>query len=42
MTLPMPTPVANPSLVIVATAVVPVYLLFRQARLVDPRRGGPL
>ena len=33
---------ALPALVIVAAAVVPVYLLFRQARLVDPHRGGPL
>jgi iron(III) transport system permease protein len=32
---------ALPALVIVATAVVPVYLLFRQARLVDRHPGGP-
>jgi iron(III) transport system permease protein len=31
---------ALPALVIVAAAVVPVYLLFRQARLVDRHRGG--
>ena len=33
---------ALPALMIVATAVVPVFLLFRQARLADPRRGGLL
>jgi iron(III) transport system permease protein len=30
---------ALPALVIVATAVVPVFLLFRQVRLADPHRG---
>ena len=33
---------ALPALVIVAAAVVPVFLLFRHARLVDPRPGGPV
>ena len=33
---------ALPALVIVTAATVPVFLLFRQARLVDPRRGGPV
>lgn len=33
---------ALPALVIVATAVVPVFLLFRQVRLADPHRGVDL
>ena len=33
---------ALPALVIVAAAVVPVFLLFRQVRLADPHRGVDL